>query len=159
MDRFGIDIGRVIIGPSIGGIADTTFLGSRLEDALHTPPAPESLDVIQGLVARSSGNAWLVSKCGANVQRKTEAWLRHRGFFEHTGMPSDHVRFCLERRQKAIHARELGLTVFIDDRLDVLRHLRGIVPRLVWFGEDAVDAPDWVVPARDWAAVRTLLLG
>lgn len=159
MDRFGIDIGRVIIGPSIGGVADTSFLGSRLEDALNTPPAPDSFDVVRDLVARSSGSAWLVSKCGASVQRKTVAWLRHHAFFEHTGVPSDHVRFCLERSEKAIHARELGLTVFIDDRLDVLQHLRGIVPRLVWFGEDAVEAPGWVVPAREWAAVRTLLLG
>ena len=40
MHRIGIDIGRVIIGPVLNGREDTSFLGSRLEDALHTPPAP-----------------------------------------------------------------------------------------------------------------------
>jgi hypothetical protein len=158
MDRFGIDIGRVIIGPSVAGRADTSFLGSRLEDAMHTPPADGSFDTIRDLVARSGGNAWLVSKCGPGVQKKTVAWLAHHGFHEHTGMPPDHVRFCLERKEKAVHAKRLGLTVFVDDRLDVLQHLRGIVPRLLWFGEDAAGDPDWVEPARDWEAVRRLLL-
>lgn len=159
MERYGVDIGRVIIGPELGGVADTRFLGSRLEEAVHTPPAPGALDVIGELVAQSSGNVWLVSKCGPSVQRKTLAWLHHHAFFARTGMPPEHVRFCLERREKATHARELGLTVFVDDRLDVLHHLRGVVPRLLWFGEGARDAPEWVVPARDWAVVREVLVG
>jgi len=86
--------------------------------ARRPPPAEGSFDVVRELVARSGGNAWLVSKCGPSVQKKTVAWLRHHGFHEHTGMPPDQVRFCLERREKAVHAKKLGLTVFVDDRLD-----------------------------------------
>ncbi len=153
MERIGIDIGRVIIGPSVDGVADTRFLGSRLSDALLTPPADGAFEVIARLVARAGGQVWLVSKCGPSVQDKTRAWLDHHGFYARTGMPRNHLRFCLRRPEKANHARELGLSTFIDDRLDVLEHLRGLVPRLLWFGEDARSGLGWVEPARDWAAV------
>ncbi len=157
MERIGIDIGRVIIGPSVGGRADTRFLGSRLAEAIHTPPADGAIAVIARLVARVQGQVWLVSKCGPSVQEKTRAWLEHQRFYERTGMPEDHLRFCLRRPEKADHARELGLDTFIDDRLDVLQHLRGLVPRLLWFGEDARPEPTWVRPARDWEAVAAQL--
>ena len=153
MNRIGIDIGRVIIGPSLGGVADTRFLGSQLQDALHTPAAEGSFAVIRALVSRAGGQVWLISKCGPNVQRKTRAWLDHQQFWERTGMDRDHLRFCLHRHEKAIHAAELGLSVMIDDRVDVLQHLRGLVPDLLLFGEQRGPAPDWTSPVADWEAV------
>jgi hypothetical protein len=80
MQRIGIDIGRVIIGPVIGGRADTSFLGSSLRDALRSPPAPGAIEGVADLVARTGGQAWLVSKCGPGVQAKTRAWLDHHEF-------------------------------------------------------------------------------
>ncbi len=152
LPKIGIDIGRVIVGPVIGGRADTSFLGSTLEKAMETPPSPNAFECIKGLVELFDGNAWLVSKCGPNVQRKTKAWLKHWGFHKATGIPVDHVRFCLERPQKAHHCKQLKLTHFVDDRLDVLEHLRGLVPNLYLFGEQPrLDAiPDWVVHVEDW---------
>lgn len=150
--RIGIDIGRVIIGPVIGGKADTSFLGSSLEKAMDTPPSPGAIEGVARLVTLFKGNAWLVSKCGPNVQRKTKAWLKHWDFYEQTSMPPAHVRFCLERPQKAIHCKQLKLTHFIDDRLDVLIHLRELVPNLYLFGEQPkLDGiPDWVSQVLDW---------
>ncbi|MEZ5510508.1 MAG: hypothetical protein R3F47_11495, partial [Gammaproteobacteria bacterium] len=80
LPKIGIDIGRVIIGPVIGGKADTSFLGGTLEKALETPPSAYAFDSIAKLVDLFDGNAWLVSKCGPNVQQKTKAWLRHWNF-------------------------------------------------------------------------------
>lgn len=157
MERIGIDIGKVIIGPLVDGRDDTSFLGRRVEEAVHTPPADGCVEVVRALVERTGGSVWLVSKCGPSVQRKTLAWLAHQRFHERTGLDPGHVRFCLERRDKALHARELGLTSFVDDRLDVLEHLRGLVGQLVWFGEQRGFAPDWVQPARDWPAVAQRL--
>jgi hypothetical protein len=56
------------------------------------------------------------------------------------------------RREKADHARALGLTHFIDDRLDVLGHLEGLVPHRFLFGPQRqpyttgptlAHVPDW----------------
>jgi hypothetical protein len=55
MQRIGIDIGRVIIGPVVNGKADTSFLGSRLEDALRTPPAEGAIEGVADLVERTDG--------------------------------------------------------------------------------------------------------
>lgn len=152
--RIGIDIGRVIIGPVLNGRADTSFLGSRLEDALHTPPAPGALEGVAELVERTDGQAWLVSKCGPQVQAKTRAWLDHHEFWRRTGMDRTHLRFCLRRPDKAVHARQLRLTVMVDDRVDVLMHLAGLVEHRLLFGEQERRPPGWAVHVRDWAAVR-----
>lgn len=154
MQRIGIDIGRVIIGPVLNGRADTSFLGSRLAEALHTPPAPGAFAGVADLVARTGGNAWLISKCGPGVQAKTRAWLDHHDFWARTGMDRSHLRFCLTRPEKAVHARALRLTAMIDDRVDVLRHLDGIVQHRLLFGEQDRPPPTWATWMIDWAAVQ-----
>lgn len=151
-NRIGIDIGRVIIGPVIGGKADTSFLGNSLEKAMETPPSPHAFEQVARLVEMFEGNAWLISKCGPNVQRKTKAWLRHWNFHQATKLPEGNVRFCLEKPQKAHHCKQLKITHFIDDRLDVLTHLRGLVPNLYLFGEQPKldTTPDWATHVVDW---------
>jgi hypothetical protein len=153
MTRLGLDIGRVIIGPVLGGKADTSFLSGGLDQALETPPAPGALEAVAQLVDRFEGRVWLVSKCGERVRDKSLRWLDHRRFYEVTGLARDHVRFCRRRPDKADHARALGLTHFVDDRTDVLVHLRGLVEGLFLFGEQKRPAPRWTTPVVDWAAV------
>lgn len=157
--RLGIDIGRVIIG-AVGedGEADTSFLGGSEADALATPPEPGSFETIRALVDRLEGRVWLVSKCGPRIQALSRLWLAHRDFHEITGLPPENLRFCKERPQKREIASGLELTHFIDDRLDVLRHLDGLVPSLYWFGHQQTPPPEWVVPVRTWRAVRKQLL-
>ena len=150
--RIGIDIGRVIMAPVQGGKADTSFLRGDLAQALETPPSPGAFEGVGRLVEAVEGQAWLVSKAGPSVQAKTRRWLRHWDFHGRTGLPRGHLRFCLERRDKAGICKQLLITHFIDDRLDVLKHLRGQVGRLYLFGEQPkLDAiPDWVTPVADW---------
>ncbi len=46
----------------------------------------------------------------------------------------ENTRFCRERHEKAGHARDLGLTQFIDDKPDVHLALEGVVPHRFLFG-------------------------
>lgn len=132
--KLGIDIGRVLISPDVHGKQDTSFIGGSLQDALDTPPYEGMIEVVPALVQLFGGQVWLVSKCGPRVQEKSRLWLRHHRFFERTGIPPENLRFCLERPQKADHCADLGITHFIDDRLDVLQHLNGIVAHRYLFG-------------------------
>lgn len=132
--RLGIDIGRVLIAAEGANGGDTAFIGGSMNDALDTPPYEGMFDAVAPLVDRFEGRVWLVSKCGPSVQAKSRAWLLHHRFFERTGMAPANLRFCLQRPQKADHCRELGITHFIDDRSDVLGHLKGIVPNRYLFG-------------------------
>lgn len=161
MKRLGIDIGRVLIAPDAAdGRADTSFIGGSLEAALATPPYEGMFDTVPDLVERFDGQVWLVSKAGPRVQEKTRHWLRHHRFFERTGIAADHLRFCLERPQKAQHCRELAITHFIDDRSDVLEHLEGVVHHRYLFGPQRKQhRMEGVIAVPTWESVRAALLG
>ena len=157
----GIDIGRVIIGAAdSSGSADTSFISGSEENALATPPSPGAFEAIAELTQAFSGRVWLVSKCGPRIQQLTKRWLASSCFYARTGVRSNRVRFCRRRPEKREHCLAIGATHFIDDRLDVLQHLLGVVPRLYWFGyqRGTTSAPRWAQPARDWAETRRLVL-
>lgn len=132
--RLGVDIGRVVIAPSPDDREDTSFFGGSLANALATPPTVGMFEHLPIIVRRFDGGVWLVSKAGARTEERTRRWLEHHRFCELTGIPAENVRFCRERRQKADHCVDLGLSHFIDDRQDVLRHMEGLVPNRYLFG-------------------------
>ena len=156
--RLGIDIGRVIIAPVDESGADTRFIGGTEKEALDTPASPGAFDAIAALAAAFEGRVWIVSKCGPKVQERSRRWLAHRRFHELTGIPREHLRFCRQRRDKALHARQLRLTHFIDDRVDVLRHLEPIVTHRFLFGPQKREVPPWASAVLDWEATRTAVL-
>lgn len=158
----GIDIGRVIIGAADStGSADTSFLTGSEQAALSTPASPGAFEAIAELTRAFEGRVWLVSKCGPRIQELTRRWLASWSFYERTGVRQDRVRFCLKRPEKREHCAAIGATHFIDDRLDVLEHLVGLVPRLYWFGHRPSRSlgPAWAQPVCDWPAARALVLG
>ncbi|MBI2394057.1 MAG: hypothetical protein HYV09_31085 [Deltaproteobacteria bacterium] len=139
------DIGRVIIA---GDGPDTSFLGASDEQALRAPAVSGAFEAVAEIVEAFEGRVWLVSKCGPRIERRTRLWLDAHRFFAHTGLAASHLRFCRERRDKAAIAVDLGLDRFVDDRADVLRAMRGLVPRLILFG--AARAEGGMIAAPDW---------
>jgi hypothetical protein len=140
------------------GRPDTSFLAAGDEAAaLAVPPTPHMFDVVPALVRWFEGRAWLISKAGPRIEALTWRWLEHHRFFERTGIPPTHARFCRRRDEKRIHALELQLTHFVDDRVDVLEHLRGVVDHLLLFGAQSGAIPDWVVAVPHWPAVASTL--
>lgn len=105
----GVDIGRVLTSPDPAGTeVDTSFIGGSISSALATPPYSGMFESLPELVKHFQGRVWLISKAGTRVQEKTRLWLAHQKFFERTGIDHTHLRFCLERRQKA------EITEFLD---------------------------------------------
>jgi hypothetical protein len=138
---------------------DSSFLSGTEDAAMAIPPMPEAVESIASIVRAAESRVWLVSKCGPRIQARTRLWLKRWRFFEGTGLPAENLRFCLKRPEKADHARALSLTHFIDDRLDVIDALRGVVANLILFGpqRQAFEAASGFAHARDWAAVRELV--
>jgi hypothetical protein len=155
----GIDIGRVLMCPADDdGAPDTSFLSLPDAQALEVPAAPCMWDVVPEIVDVFERRVWLVSKAGARIEALTRRWLAHHRFFERVGMAPDAVRFCRRRPEKRDHALLLGLTHFVDDRVDVLQALRGAVPRLYLFGIQTGPLPDFATHVPDWLAAHTALL-
>ena len=158
--KLGIDVGRVLISPGDESAPDTSFIGASIEDALRTPPYDGMFEVVPRLVSKFAARVWIISKCGPRVQQRTCQWFEQHRFFERTGIDERNVRFCLQRPQKAVHCAELGITHFIDDRVDVLEPMLGIVPNLYLFGPQRAGTsvrPEFT-PVLGWQDVADVLL-
>lgn len=119
-EALGIDIGGVIIA-RVRGRSDTSFSS---DNYLQTPAVPGVFDAVRQLVAERFGDrVLLVSKCHKPAQDKTMHWLDYHRFYERTGVQREHVYFCRERSEKAEICQEIGITHFVDDRIDVLKNL------------------------------------
>lgn len=128
-EALGIDVGGVIIA-RLGLDEDTTFVGANY---LSSPGVPGAFEVIQQLVdVRFGSRVFVVSKAGPRARAKTLRWLKNYRFFETTGVKPKHVQFCLERGQKETICRKLGITHFVDDRLDVLLSLKSVPHRFLF---------------------------
>jgi hypothetical protein len=148
----GIDIGGVLIRPALDS-GDTSFFSSGY---LETPMVDGAFDAVARLNrAFFPGRVHLVSKAKSGTARKTVEWLAHHRFHETTGVPLERVHFCERREDKAIIAKRLTLSAFIDDRLDVLQHLSGVKIRILFAASPAFapaqPPPDGVQLAVGWA--------
>jgi len=114
----GVDIGGVIIDKDANDDSDTSLFGPNFLNATAVTGAFESLTQLA-----TSFKTYLISKCGPNVEQRTREWLAHNNFYATTGIPEGHLRFCGKRNEKAAICAELGVTHFVDDRLEVLSYL------------------------------------
>jgi hypothetical protein len=161
-EALGVDVGGVIIQRR-GGLSDTSFARRVF---LETPAIPGALEALRRLVSeRFGGRVYLVSKCGPRIQVKTLRWLKHHRFHEATGVKPRHVFFCEERRDKAGVRARLHITHFVDDRLEVLEYLRGIVEHRYlmdfqpWSEAGPVTIPKHVRRVESWQELLRELLG
>lgn len=159
-EALGVDIGGVVID-RINDNTDTSFFS---DNYLNTTAVPGTIEALARLVAERFGtNVHFVSKCGPSIERKTREWLKHHDIFGRTGIPEGNLRFCRRRREKAPIAEELGLTHFIDDRLEILGYL-ATVPTRILFQPHGPEVRRFkqhlssVIRAESWADVLALLL-
>ncbi|MFJ6197688.1 hypothetical protein [Micromonospora sp. NPDC092111] len=118
MGRLGVDVGGVVIEPTSRD-DDTSFFGPNY---LRTPPVPGVFEGLAALVPLFD-ETHVVSTCGERTERHTRAWLDHHDFYTRTGIAPERLHFCRTRPAKAPVAARLGLTHFVDDRLEVLGYL------------------------------------
>jgi len=158
----GVDIGGVIIDRVSEDDASRTMRPGGYAGAATIDGALEAIGPL--VCQRFHDRVWLISRCDEPRERVLAEWLERQNFFDSTGVPRHQVRFCRERREKAIICKELGVTHFIDDRLEVLGHLVGIVPHLYLFQSRARDVDEFgrflphVRPMTRWRDVVDALL-
>jgi hypothetical protein len=151
LPRLGVDIGRVIIH---GDGPDTSFIGGTEDQAMRAPPMEGAFAALARLCQLFAGRVWLVSKCGKRIEERSRRWLGRHDFFGATGIPPGNLVFCRERSMKAPICRDLGIGWFVDDRVDVLVPMTGIVRHRFLFGSarstvpGVVAVPTWNVAER-----------
>lgn len=122
-DILGIDVGGVIIDRKRNDNTDTSLFMSNY---LNAHAVLDAFTTIKELQARFQDRIFIVSKCGQNIERKTREWMVHNKFPELAGVPMDRVNFCRQRADKAPICQRLGVTHFIDDKLEVLSYLESV---------------------------------
>ncbi|GAB2806668.1 hypothetical protein GCM10022221_00040 [Actinocorallia aurea] len=146
--RLGVDLGRVVVGANRQ--ADGRVF---LDDPRLMPLIEGAFEILPRIVERFNGRAWVISRVSEEGEPMSLAWLEHHEFYKVTGIPRAHIRYCRRRADKAQHCAELGITHMIDDRMDVHRAIRDVVPHRYLFGPQDEPAPDWVVPTLTWCDV------
>ncbi|MCL2465938.1 MAG: hypothetical protein FWF02_05875 [Micrococcales bacterium] len=150
--RIGVDVGRVLVEGLVPG-ADTSFFTGDDDDLVATPAVAGALEGLAWLVDQFDGRVWLVSKCGPRIEQRTLRWLSGNDVYTRTGLNPAQVRFCRARPDKALHARQLRLTHFVDDRRDVHVALAGLVTHRYLFGPQKGPIPDGCVATLTWPDV------
>jgi hypothetical protein len=78
-------------------------------------------------------------------------------FYRRTSVDPGHVRFCRARADKRIHAVDLRLTHFVDDRVEVHAALHGFVEHQYLFGPQPQPAPGYTTAVLTWSEARRLI--
>lgn len=128
----GIDIGGVLVDRVAEG-EDTSFFGTRPMD---TPMVPGSLEAVRELLEIFGHRVYIVSKAGPKVAALSRQWLGARGYVANSGLAISpaNVHFVRKRPEKHPICERLGITHFVDDRLDVHEHLVTVDQRLLFIG-------------------------
>lgn len=161
--KIGIDIGGVIIDRARNDGSDTSLFGENYLNAHAVDSVMEAIAKINKELFPNE--TYIISKCGANMERKSREWLKHNGFYEKTGMSEDKVHFCRQRADKAPIAQKLGLTHFIDDKYEVLGYMKAVVATRILFCPDKEEIIKTgplagpVIPVFSWNDVLWLLKG
>jgi len=100
----------------------------------------------------------ILSKCGPRTNEKTRLWLAHHKLLDVLGLDSEALHFCRKRADKAPICKRLGVTHFIDDRMDVLIHLASVRHRILFGPQEGEAKAKGVVRAEAWSDVANRLL-
>lgn len=156
----GLDVGGVLTD-RVAATSDTSFFGDR---PMETPAVPGALKAVRALSAAFDHRVYVVSKAGPKVSELTRQWLGTHGFLGDDNIPAGHLRFVRRREDKHLICEQFGITHFVDDRTDVLRHLL-TVPYLYLLtagsGTDpsAVRLASGITVLDTWPAVVEAILG
>lgn len=119
----GVDVGGVIIDRVRNDGTDTAFKGERY---LETAAVPDAFSSLSKLMEIFDGIVYVVSKCGLETELKTRDWLKEKRFYDLTKISPANVHYCRTRQEKSPICKWLGITHFIDDRLEVLNFLETV---------------------------------
>lgn len=155
----GLDVGGVLVDRVAEG-SDTSFFGGQPMD---TPAVAGALEAIPKLVTLFEHRVHIVSKAGPKIAELTRCWLGARGAVGPEGIDPANVHFVRKRPEKHPVCDQLGVTHFVDDRLDVLGHLTSVDRRYFFTGglgehEPPEAVPDGVIVVGNWSRLVGLLV-
>lgn len=161
---WGVDIGNVLIENFVKDIKDESKITWEAisKNGRLISGAIEGLKFLIEKVGPD--NVWIVSKVSPIQQKVSEMVFENLKICEKTGLLSDHIRFCLERKDKAPIIKKLGLEGHIDDRGEVIESLQVFLPCPIWFNPSKKDYTEWnkyvssqVLMVPNWSNICSII--
>ncbi len=135
--KIGLDFGGVIVKIAEENLSKGDFI----EEV-------NAISSISKLINDYENEVWIISKASKSTQAATRVWLNKVKFYKNTGFISSNLFFCSKRHEKRELCKPLGITHFIDDNIEVLQALKGLIPNLFLFGTS--NAPEGFIAVNDW---------
>jgi hypothetical protein len=151
VERLGVDIG----GPIMASPNELFFSDRYLE----VPMVPGVLPSLTRLRSRFAAHIYLIS---TNIRRRPQALeiLEKHRILDFVGR--DHVVMCDTDTAKANACRELGISHFVDDRIEVLELLATVARRYLFTSESDAGTnpslPSNTLLVSSWSAIEGDLL-
>jgi hypothetical protein len=114
---------KSVLGLDIGGVIRCRLNLDQPEPKVLVEGVTQAVGELMPLF---DGQVVIVSRRDRASRMSTLAWLLEQSFFQLTGVSPAAVTFVDERWQKANVCRELGVTHFVDNRLEVFEHMQKI---------------------------------
>lgn len=152
---------RQILGLDIGGVIEKR---GKFPPFL---PVPDAFSSIKQLNKKPFEEIFIVSAVNNKLMENgIRLWLARQGFFKKTGISRKDVIFCRERCEKREICKEHvpHPTHFVDDRMEILSSLVGVVPNLYLFDPDQKEIKpytaflEYVHQVASWKELTKLLL-
>lgn len=155
-ELLGVDVGGVLVDRIKADGSDTSFFSDRF---LETPAVAGAFEILARLGRERFGRRiCIISKCGPRTEEKTRLWLAHHSLLDLLSLDPEALHFCRKRPDKGPICKRLGVTHFIDDRMEVLTHLTSVRHRILFGPQDEDVKTKGVVTALTWSDVAARLL-
>lgn len=154
----GLDVGGVLVD-RVAERTDTSFFG---DVPMDTPAVSGALESIPVLLELFEWRVHIVSKAGPKIAALTRQWLAVHGVTGGAGIPLGNVHFVRKRPEKHPICERLGVTHFVDDRVDVLGHLATVDHRYLFTGglgnhDPPTQVPGWATVVDSWPRLVGLI--
>lgn len=148
----GLDFGNVIC-------KEKAFSMSRDPNFMDREYVEDALTTIQKITPWFE-DVWIVSKCSEASEVLIPQWLKQQNFYEITGIKPQNIRFCRERADKAVICKELEIDCFIDDRREVLSHMKDVRIKIALDAKDKEKFTDQtIIDANTWMDTYWIMCG
>lgn len=147
MRNLGIDLGWTIVGNRVTGDK------YEVQSACFTT-------ILR--LTKYFDNVYIISKVNSTQKESSLKWIESVEFFNKTNIKPENLYYCFERKDKAIFAKGLGITHFIDDRAEVMYHLDKSIVKIL-FNPDPIHVEKYrgklfnTTITNDWSQIPRLL--
>ena len=142
--KIGLDLGNTIVDRSNNNV-----------------PFEYAFETIKWFKDEVFDDVFIVSRVNSEQRERSLKWLSDHCFYDLTGVPESNVYYCFDRRDKAVFVKGLGISVFIDDRIDVLTAMSDDVIKILYSNdENSIKLANnyGIYVCKNWKEVGYLIL-